>query len=123
MIGRIRLASFKYCGTWYSWVKPKEGFVIEVSDVIFWCSSYDLTKPLQLTSFQKGVVARINLADKILSFCGLPKDGGEEEEKLLYNCLVYATQVLITLGTGVETQEKKRALVRMMNHYYGTIFC
>lgn len=69
-------------GKKYAWELQRDP--LRVSDVIFWCGSYDLTRPLQLSSVDVDVVILESKGVKSLIV------GSSVEEKLQYHCLALA---------------------------------
>ena len=83
------LPKFRYNNKGYSWENEANKVDLKVSDVILWCSSYDLTKPPQFVSDDMCLAK--------MSFNGtftkgdLDIGGVTQDAFLLYHCLIYTT--------------------------------
>lgn len=72
-------------GKKYAWELRRDP--LRVSDVIFWCGSYDLTRPLQLSSVDVEDVDAVILESEGVKSLIVESS---MEEKLLYHCLALA---------------------------------
>lgn len=93
MIGRGQAPRFLYDDKRYQWGKVNERGDLDVSDVVLWHSSYDMTKPLQL------ICNEITIAEVIFSDHSVIDEEGvygflnfkqPPEDTIRYFCLVFA---------------------------------